>query len=99
MEPSSIGVEFEKNLSKLIGAVRNFGSGNVWYKKGDCQTENVLIECKSTASKQYILKLAELKKIQAEANKARKFSLFAVNFSKENETYLIVRLDEILDGI
>lgn len=46
------------------------GSGCKWYAKGDVKTDDLLIECKTTAKDYYIFKLETWKKINKEAWRA-----------------------------
>lgn len=65
--PSRFGAAAEKRIAKLTGSRRQPASGARWHAKGDLKNQTELIEVKATAAKQYVLKLATLRKIEEEA--------------------------------
>lgn len=61
------GARAEKRIAKLTGTRRTPGSGARWHSKGDLKSSTELVEVKATTKKSYVLKLATLEKIEAEA--------------------------------
>lgn len=80
-----------------LGLVPTKNSGSGWIEKGDGQNENVICELKSTDADSYRLNLLDLQKIQHHANVSHKVPVFAVQFIKAEEVYLIVKPEDLQD--
>ncbi len=72
----------EKKLAKSVGGRRRYGSGNLWWMKGDVVSDDFLIEHKFSDGKQFALKESTLKKIFEEAIKEGKTPMFVIEFKK-----------------
>lgn len=91
---------YRKNEAEVmndLGLVPTKNSGSGWIEKGDGQNENVICELKSTDADSYRLNLLDLQKIQHHANVSHKVPVFAVQFIKAEEVYLIVKPEDLQD--
>lgn len=83
----------ELSVADELEGSRVPGSGNQWHSKGDVQSDKFLVECKHTDSRQFILKLEVLQKIQLEALARRKKALLVVEFGEKR--FAIVAMEDL----
>ena len=66
-------------------------------EKGDGQNENVICELKSTDANSYRINKQDLDTLEYNSIVAHKLPVFALQFLKSNELYLLVKLENIVD--
>lgn len=74
-------------------------SGATLFAKGDCISENILIECKSTTKKSYSIKKEELEKIFDQSRVEGRMPILNFGFEEKNgynQIYSIVRYEDLL---
>lgn len=87
----------EDSVAKNINGTRHIGSGSTPFIKGDCSTDNVLIECKTKTKHSDSI---SIKKDWIDKNKQealfmnKKYSALAFNFGPNESNYYII--DEYL---
>ncbi len=90
----------ERQLAKKINAklVANSGRG---FKKGDCSTEELLIDFKETEARSYSIKLSGFRKHQKDAWREGKEAAIVVCFEQDNGRLLAIidwhYLQELMD--
>lgn len=99
MRPPSLSkirssVQQEKSIARELGGRRVAGSGAMPGNKGDVRAGAWLVEAKQTRSPNYQLKLSILRKIEAEALKARKLPVLIVEMS--GRSFAVLDLDTFL---
>lgn len=87
----------EKETLETLGFKQVPGSGNGWIAKEDGESENTLVQLKSTESSSYTLQMLDLKKLEVHAETANKFPLFLVQFLKHDKIYAVVSVENIAD--
>lgn len=85
----------EKRLAKTFGGKTTAGSGSV-FSENDVKTPLFDIEAKTTQSKQFILKLSDLKKME-NRSKFTKTPLFIIEFADDKSEYVVIRATEFLN--
>lgn len=83
----------EEAVCKALGAKRHANSGATKFKKGDCSTEQVLIECKTCLSEKdsFSIKREWIEKNRQEAREMNKpVSALAFNFGPDTENHYII---------
>jgi hypothetical protein len=70
----------EKVTAAGLGGSTTAGSGNKWHDKGDVKADDLLVECKTTDKKTYILHASDLKKIYGQAILKRSIGVMQVEF-------------------
>jgi len=86
--------EKEKDIAKKIGGKRVYGSGNLWFEKGDIKLKDTLVEVKTTDKKSISVKLSVLKKIEKEAYKSGRKPILILDI--RGHRYIVVKLEEML---
>lgn len=83
----------EKKVAKAVGGKQVVNSGATAFEKGDVQTDNILIECKTCIEnkKSFSIKKEWLEKNKEEAFAMGKdYSVLAFNFGSNSENYYII---------
>ena len=77
------GQKFESLVQKTIN------SGQLWFSKGDLQTDDYLIECKMTDQKGYRITTKLLKKLWDEALTANKLPALVIGITDEENPDMV----------
>ncbi len=85
----------ETRLAKTFGGKITSNSG-ARFGENDVKTPLFDIEAKTTESKQYILKLSELKKMEGRS-KFDKTPLFIIEFATDGSEYAVINITELLN--
>lgn len=83
----------EKSVCKELGAYQTPNSGASHFRKGDCYTDNMLIECKCSMSPKtsFSIKKEWIEKNREEAFSQRKSnSCLAFNFEPDGENFYVI---------
>ena len=83
----------EASVSKRLGGARVSGSGNQWHDKADVKTATLLVECKRTDKKQFILTKAMLQVHQIQSLKCGKKPVFQLEIGAEK--WAVIRWDHL----
>lgn len=83
----------EQTIAKQTGGKRHTGSGSLWHKKSDASDSDFQYEDKYTENDKYVVKVAELRKIEKEALKLGKLPVFRFGFMTKGRSvdYAILR--------
>lgn len=65
--------------------------------KGDCTTDHLLIDLKTTNKKQFTVTNAMMQKIEREALGANKVPVLAIHFTQTKQEYAVMRMDDFLE--
>lgn len=65
--------------------------------KEDGESDNTLVQLKSTDASSYTVTLLDLKKLEVHAETDHKFPLFLIQFLKQDKIYALVSLDNLND--
>ena len=87
----------ERETLEALGFKQVPGSGNGWVAKEDGESDNTLVQLKSTESASYAVSLLDLKKLEIHAEIEHKFPLFLIQFLKQNKIYAVVSLENLDD--
>ncbi len=87
----------ERETLEALGFKQVPGSGNGWVAKEDGESDNTLVQLKSTESASYAVSLLDLKKLETHAETEHKFPLFLIQFLKQDKIYAVVSLDNLDD--
>ena len=85
----------EKRLARIFDGKTTPGSGSV-FGENDVKTPEFDIEAKTTKSKQFIIKLEDLKKMQRKTRVDKK-PLFAINFEETGDEFILLSLSDFLE--
>lgn len=87
----------ERETLEALGFKQVPGSGNGWVAKEDGESDNTLVQLKSTESASYAVSLLDLKKLEVHAETEHKFPLFLIQFLKQDKIYAVVSLENLDD--
>lgn len=87
----------ERETLEALGFKQVPGSGNGWIAKEDGESDNTLVQLKSTESASYAVSLLDLKKLEVHAETEHKFPLFLIQFLKQDKIYAVVSLENLDD--
>lgn len=81
----------ERETMEMLGMRQVPGSGNGWVAKEDGENEHLLCQLKSTDGNSIGIKKIDIDKLLLNAETEHKLPVFAVQFLKSGEVYLLVR--------
>lgn len=81
----------ERETMEMLGMRQVPGSGNGWVAKEDGENEHLLCQLKSTDGDSIGIKKIDIDKLLLNAETEHKLPVFAVQFLKSGEVYLLVR--------
>lgn len=81
----------ERETMEMLGMRQVLGSGNGWVAKEDGENEHLLCQLKSTDGNSIGIKKIDIDKLLLNAETEHKLPVFAVQFLKSGEVYLLVR--------
>lgn len=87
----------ERKTLEAIGFKQVPGSGNGWIAKEDGESDNTLVQLKSTENASYTVSLLDLKKLEVHAEIENKFPLFLIQFLKQDKIYALVSIENLED--
>lgn len=87
----------ENEVMELLGFEPTKGSGSGWVEKEDGQNDNCICQLKSTDAQSIRINKLDIDKLLYHANVAHKIPVFAIQFLESNETYILVRPEDITD--
>lgn len=87
----------EAEVMKELGLNPTKNSGSGWVEKADGQNEYILCELKSTEKASISVKFADIAKLEEQAIVAGKLPVFAIQDLTNNETFVIIRPENIVD--
>lgn len=86
----------ERETLESIGLKQVKGSGNGWVEKEDGENEEILCQLKSTDAESMRLQKEDIDKLVYHASVSHKVPLFAIQFLKDNDIWLMVKPEDIL---
>ena len=87
----------EQEVMELLGLEQVPGSGSSWLAREDGSTEDVLCQLKSTDASSIRIQKQDVDEQLVNATIEHKLPVFAVQFRKSNEVYLVVRPLDLQD--
>ena len=87
----------ERETLETLGFKQVPGSGNGWVAKEDGESDNTLVQLKSTDNASYTVSLLDLKKLEVHAETEHKFPLFLIQFLKQDKIYALVSIENLED--
>nr|UVX48794.1 MAG: holliday junction resolvase [Bacteriophage sp.] len=87
----------ERETLEALGFKQIPGSGNGWIAKEDGESDNTLVQLKSTENASYTVSLLDLKKLEIHAETENKFPLFLIQFLKQDKIYALVSIENLED--
>ena len=87
----------ERETLEALGFKQVPGSGNGWVAKEDGESNNTLVQLKSTENASYTVSLLDLKKLEIHAETEHKFPLFLIQFLKQDKIYALVSIENLED--
>lgn len=87
----------ERETLEALGFKQVPGSGNGWIAKEDGESDNTLVQLKSTENASYTVLLLDLKKLEVHAEIEHKFPLFLIQFLKQDKIYALVSIENLED--
>lgn len=87
----------EAETMERLGMHQVVGSGNGWVSKEDGENENLLCQLKSTDASSISIKKLDIDKLLIHATTTHKLPIFAIQFLKSSEVFLVVRPEDISD--
>ena len=91
----------EREVMKRLGLTPTPNSGSGWIIKEDGQSEDIICQLKSTDADSIKINLQDIHKLQYNASVVHKVPVFAVQFIKTNEVFLLIcpeDLQEVNEG-
>lgn len=92
----------EKSVMKELGFEPTPNSGAGWVVKEDGQNENAICQLKSTDANSIRINLDDIHTLQYNASIEHKIPVFAIQFLKTNEVFLLIKstdVNEMIDFI
>lgn len=87
----------EKDVMKSLGLEPTPNSGSGWIVKEDGQSEEIICQLKSTDAQSIKINKADLDTLEYNALVAHKLPVFVIQFLSTNESFLIVRPEDLKD--
>ena len=87
----------ERETLEALGFKQVPGSGNGWIAKEDGESDDTLVQLKSTENASYTVSLLDLKKLEVHAETEHKFPLFLIQFLKQDKIYALVSIENLED--
>lgn len=87
----------EAELMELLGFKQVPGSGSSWVAREDGENEECLCQLKSTDALSLRVHLQDIHELQLHAAVSHKLPVFAIQFRKTNEVFLLVSPEDITD--
>lgn len=87
----------EAEVMKNLGLKPTSNSGSGWIEKADGQNDDVICELKTTDANSYRLNLQDLQKVEHHGMVSHKVPVFAVQFTKSEEVYLVLKPEDLMD--
>ena len=87
----------ERETLEALGFKQVPGSGDGWVAKEDGESDNTLVQLKSTENSSYAVSLLDLKKLEVHAETEHKFPLFLIQFLKQDKIYALVSIENLED--
>ena len=87
----------ERETLEALGFKQVPGSGNGWVAKEDGESDNTLVQLKSTENASYTVSLLDLKKLEIHAETENKFPLFLIQFLKQDKIHALVSIENLED--
>lgn len=87
----------EREVMELLGLEQVPGSGSSWLAREDGSTEDVLCQLKSTDASSIRVQKQDIDELLVNSAVEHKLPVFAIQFRKSNEVYLVVRPLDVPD--
>ena len=87
----------EAEVMKALGLKPTKNSGSGWVEKEDGQSDEVICQLKSTDKESIRLNKYDIDTLNYNAAVSHKLPVFAVQFLGSNETYLLVKPEQLCD--
>lgn len=88
----------EREVMELLGLRQVPGSGNGWVAKEDGESEHVLCQLKSTEASSIRVQKQDIDKLEYHALVSKKLPLFAIQFVRSGQVYLLVKPLDLVDA-
>lgn len=92
------GKFYRRNESEImieLGLKPTKNSGSGWIEKEDGQNEKIICQLKSTDANSIKINKQDIDTLLYNANVSHKIPVFAINFLSTNETYLVIRPEDL----
>lgn len=87
----------EAEVMRSLGLEPTPNSGSGWIVKEDGQSEDVICQLKSTDAMSIKINLKDIETLEYNALIAHKLPVFAIQFLYNNQTYLLVKPEDLQD--
>ena len=87
----------EAEVMRSLGLEPTPNSGSAWIVKEDGQSEDVICQLKSTDAMSMKINLKDIETLEYNALVAHKLPVFAIQFLCNNQTYLLVKPEDLQD--
>ena len=87
----------EAEVMRSLGLEPTPNSGSGWIVKEDGQSEDVICQLKSTDAMSIKINLKDIETLEYNALVAHKLPVFAIQFLRNNQTYLLVKPEDLQD--
>lgn len=87
----------EAEVMRSLGLEPTPNSGSGWIVKEDGQSEDVICQLKSTDAMSIKINLKDIETLEYNALVAHKLPVFAIQFLCNNQTYLLVKPEDLQD--
>lgn len=87
----------EKETLRKLGLKPIAFSGAGWIDKEDGESENALVQLKSTEASSYRVDMLDIKKLEYHASVSHKVPIFIIQFLKQDKIYALVNLEDLED--
>lgn len=87
----------EAEVMRTLGLEPTPNSGSGWIVKEDGQSEDVICQLKSTDAMSIKINLKDIETLEYNALVAHKLPVFAIQFLCNNQTYLLVKPEDLQD--
>ena len=87
----------EAEVMRSLGLEPTPNSGSGWIVKEDGQSEDVICQLKSTDAMSIKINLKDIETLEYNALVAHKIPVFAIQFLCNNQTYLLVKPEDLQD--
>lgn len=85
----------EEEVMRSLGLKPTINSGSTWIEKEDGQNENIICQLKSTDANSIRIHKKDIDTLLYNASVVHKIPVFAIQFLKSNETYLLFKPEDL----
>lgn len=89
----------EAEIMRILGLEPTPNSGSGWIVKEDGQSDDIICQLKSTDAGSIKMNLQDIHTLQYNASVSHKVPVFAINFLRTNEVFLLIAPEDVQEAL